>query len=186
MTTPLIAIVLGLIHVTLLATAILVLRACVPRRLAGSRAAIGGVGMACIVAVTALALLPLPSIWPNFEASPAAAFAPAVDQNSGKPNPNGQDIATKAPSRRVRVDPSTGASGMADWPSRSPGWETSATFFVTPRLLPKRLRTAGWICSSVFCCAASPWTWPDSLDRCAPCDSSIERAPRSPTSEPWQ
>ncbi len=96
MTTPVAALVLCLIHVSLVAGATLAVRACVARRLAASRAAIGAVGMSCILVVTVLTFLPLPSVWPDSETNPdtsAVGGAVAVGP-AGKTALTGSDVHT--------------------------------------------------------------------------------------------
>jgi beta-lactamase regulating signal transducer with metallopeptidase domain len=65
MTSPFVVLVLWFVHASLVVLAAMLVRACVAQRFAASRAAIGGIGMACLLVVTALALLPMPSIWPH-------------------------------------------------------------------------------------------------------------------------
>jgi beta-lactamase regulating signal transducer with metallopeptidase domain len=67
MTAPSVAVVLCLIHASVVVTATMLVRSCVGRRFAASRAAVGGVGMTCILLVTVLTFLPRIRFWPDFD-----------------------------------------------------------------------------------------------------------------------
>ncbi|HEY2148222.1 MAG TPA: M56 family metallopeptidase, partial [Pirellulales bacterium] len=71
MTTPSVALVLCLIHASVVVTASVAVRFCVARRFAASRVVVGAVGMTCILLVTVLTFLPRPSFWPNVRVSAA-------------------------------------------------------------------------------------------------------------------
>ncbi len=56
-----IILVLSLLHASVVAIGVLLVRSCIPHRFVASRAGVGGVGLACVLLVTALAFLPLPT-----------------------------------------------------------------------------------------------------------------------------
>ena len=68
------ALLLGAVHASVVAVVTVLARRCLPARMAAGRVTIGAVGMGCVLVVTALALLPLPGLWPG-EVSRAAENA---------------------------------------------------------------------------------------------------------------
>lgn len=91
MTTPSVALVLCLIHVSVVVTASVAVRFCLARRFAASRVVVGAVGMTCILLVTVLSFLPRPSFWPSVgvSAAPNAEISNHAPKsfNDGSQNP---------------------------------------------------------------------------------------------------
>jgi hypothetical protein len=88
MTTPIAALVLCIIHTSLVVAATMIARSCVARRFAASRAVVGGVGMSCILFVTLLTFLPLPSVWSTSDrtALQSAEASGGTNQKASAPN----------------------------------------------------------------------------------------------------
>jgi beta-lactamase regulating signal transducer with metallopeptidase domain len=74
-----VAVLLGIIHTSIVALTTIFARICIPHHFAAGRATIGVVGLACMLVVTGLALLPVPGVWP------AASTPLAEDQVFLKP-----------------------------------------------------------------------------------------------------
>ena len=67
MNTLVTVLLLGAIHTSIVALAVLVARLCLRRSAAGGRALVGAMGMACVLAVTGAAALPLHGMRRDFE-----------------------------------------------------------------------------------------------------------------------
>jgi beta-lactamase regulating signal transducer with metallopeptidase domain len=93
------AALLALVHASIVIVTTIFARLCVPSRLAAVRATVGVVGLVCVLAVTALALLPLPGLWPSrstVAATVADHQSPASSIVTETPR-NASDIASPAP-----------------------------------------------------------------------------------------
>ncbi len=99
------ALLLGSIHATVVAVVTLIARRCLPARMAAGRVTIGAVGMGCVLAVTALALLPLPGLWLGkvSDALPKALPARIAQARDESPDNPQNSPAAAAPATRERA-----------------------------------------------------------------------------------
>ena len=76
------ALLLCVIHASLVVLATTLLRASISFRFAASRTVVGAAGMAAILLVTVLTFVPLPSIWPQFDQQATSRTSITVSNSS--------------------------------------------------------------------------------------------------------
>jgi beta-lactamase regulating signal transducer with metallopeptidase domain len=96
MTTLGVAVLLGIVHTSIVALTTMIARVCISRRVAAGRAMVGVIGMACMLVVTGLALLPLPGVWPPASTLPVEDPASLNPRNEPAGLPNGTQRDTVA------------------------------------------------------------------------------------------